>query len=244
MAEAGFDVERIRLIVANGCSCTAGEELRKPDESAWPLLLAARLGVPCVNLAANSTSNRRIIRTTVSAMLDPSGIGGVGYDEVLFVPAWTELSRAERYQSTLEGWTRRRRRTGTADDGWMPIGSWLAEDGDPASRSFYRDLYHPVGQETAFLTDWVLLDAFLLQRHVQRLYAFAFPFRPSDPAAPLAQTVAGFPMLGGFPTEADRSCESFLDGADHLPKGPGGHPLEAGHEWFARALYDRLHAGG
>ena len=89
MVEPGFDLDRVRLLVANGCSNTAGEELRTPEASAWPHLLAARLGVPCVNLAAIGASNRRIIRTTVSAMLAPAGIGGTGYDGVLFVPVWT-----------------------------------------------------------------------------------------------------------------------------------------------------------
>jgi Family of unknown function (DUF6071) len=235
-----FEAGRIKVLVTNGCSCTAGEELRDPETSAWPHVLARRLGVPCVNLAAGGASNRRIVRTTVSGMVSHTDLRSVRNDEILFVAAWTELSRTERYRSRSERRSRRARRADSGGDGWTPIGSWLAERGDRASRTFYRDLYEPAGQEIAFLTDWILLDSFLTQRGVQRLYAFAFPYRPSGIALPLTRTLADLPLLGHFPSDRGDSCLSFLRGAAHLPKGPEGHPLEAGHEWFATTLFERM----
>lgn len=55
----------IRLLVANGCSCTRGEELSDPLTQAWPVVLAGLLGVNYVNLGRDGSFNRRIVRSTV-----------------------------------------------------------------------------------------------------------------------------------------------------------------------------------
>ena len=57
------------LLIANGCSHTAGAEIDEPRqgesyEKAWPAHLAKRWECDHINLAISGASQARVIRTT------------------------------------------------------------------------------------------------------------------------------------------------------------------------------------
>lgn len=222
----------VTLLVANGCSCTRGEELEAPEERCWPTLLARNLAVPSINLARDGASNRRIVRSTVDLMPKILARSGAVANDVLITIAWTELSRHE-YHSDIET---PESRNGVADAevdrNWHRIGAW--RDRHRPTRAFYKYLWDMEGQITNFVTDWLMLDAYLDRLGVKVRYCFARQPPEIPPSLlELQDRLDGRRVWGGLRP----SIEYTLEGApDWMPKGPGGHPLEDGHRWFAEEL--------
>lgn len=76
-------------IYANGCSFTYGDELSDPSVSAWPVLLANKLGGHITNDAISGGTNyRTLYRTIKNSQL---------YD--LYLIAWTTTTRFTFYKS-------------------------------------------------------------------------------------------------------------------------------------------------
>lgn len=230
---------RIDLIVANGCSCTRGEELAAPGEDAWPTVLGGLLGIEVVNVARDGSSNRRIVRSNVLLLERIARERGLSPGQVLSLSAWTELSRSE-YFSFMETDERRDGPGDTAvDRGWQRIGSWRAKSRHRPSRAFYRHLWSDESQLLNFLLDWTMYESWCSDRGFATAYAFAFPLPPVDRAGenlealrcmlPLRKTWGGALRAEGF---------SMLEMPDGLERGTGGHPLRDGHAWFARGLAD------
>jgi Family of unknown function (DUF6071) len=231
----------VKLLVTNGCSCTRGEELRDPASHAWPTVLGGELGIDVVNLARDGSSNRRIVRSTVAQLADVCADRLLRPHDVMLLLAWTQSSRHE-YHAPRE---RPEARTGPADGpcdrGWQRIGPWRQDAGHKPSRAFYDHLWSEEGQLANFFLDWALLDGFLQQGGFHARYAFAFPLTGTIPdlTRPFTRMLRKDTVWGGLPT---RSGHSFLEMPDGLARGPGGHPLEEGHAWFAMSLKKWLSA--
>lgn len=71
----------------NGCSFTYGDELRCPEYSAWPALVASALGCDFVNDAVSGGTNDRLVYRTLSSLID--------YD--WYFVAWTNYARFTEY---------------------------------------------------------------------------------------------------------------------------------------------------
>lgn len=96
-----------KMLIANGCSMTYGLELFDDDNgacrddgmrlaNAWPSVLAEILGIETsINLAVNSGSNDRILRTTISSVSDCL----ISYEpqDILVVIGWSGSNRREFY---------------------------------------------------------------------------------------------------------------------------------------------------
>lgn len=225
----------IRLLVANGCSYTRGEELPDPKAQAWPVLLARRLGIEVVNLAADGASNRRIVRSTVAELEGLRAARSLRPDEVLTVVAWSQSSRWEYYSERERQALHQDPPDLPVDRHWQRIGSWLERTGHRPSRAFYDHLWSEPGQLTGWFLDWALLDTYLRQFGYHTRYAFAFPIPPTipEPAAPFARLLPASDTWGGLPPAEGMS---FMELARATPRGPGGHPLAEGHEAFAGKL--------
>lgn len=230
-----------RYVITNGCSCTRGEELANSSDEAWPSVLASLLGAQAINLARDGSSNRRIVRSTVerlplllAELQAPPG-------DVLVILCWTESSRHE-YFSEAES---PERRNGTSEDSldanWQRIGIWRDRKGHRPTRAFYRHMWSDTGQAVNFCVDWVTIDAYLRGLGVDARYAFAFP--PIDFTSPaLRQFESQLPRGRVLGTSDQVTPPDFITLVDHLPKGSGGHPLTAGHRWFAEAVFGWLEA--
>ena len=232
----------IRLLVAAGCSCTAGWELADRDAESWPAVLADLFDLDVVNLGRGGASNRKIVRTVVSELPDLITDRGRRPSEVIVIPAWTEVVRHEYYRrpsrAEARAMTRRygRPRPGA---GWRPIQPALRDQGDPASVAFYEHLWSDEGQISNLLLDWVMFDRWLVALGVLARYAFAFPLPGAVPsvAEPLLAQVPGELTFGGIPP---RPGTAFLPMTRKMERGPGGHPLQAGHALFAGELHEWL----
>lgn len=234
---------RIELIVANGCSCTRGEELAAPGEDAWPTVLGSLLGVEMVNVARDGSSNRRIVRSNVLSLERLAHERRLSPGQVLSLSAWTEMSRSEYFSSTETDERRNGPGDTAVDRGWQRIGSWRAAARHRPSRAFYRHLWSDESQLLNFLLDWTMYESWCSGRGFATAYAFAFPLPPVDRAGdtlealqrmlPLDKTWGGALRTEGF---------SMLEMPDELARGTGGHPLKDGHAWFARRLADWLEA--
>lgn len=224
----------VMLLIANGCSCTRGEELDTPELQAWPALLGSRLGAQVLNLARDGASNRRIVRSTIAVVSTLAQESTFDPSDTLVLIAWTQPSRHE-YRSETEA---PEKRTGPheleVDRYWQRIGPWQNKRGHRPSRAYYHHLWDEVGTSINFFTDWVMLDAFLQSLHLRARYTFAFA-APEIPES-LEDVCAQLDPLriwGGLPTLLPFTFEGV---PGSLPKGPGGHPLAEGHAWFAQML--------
>jgi len=230
----------IRLLAANGCSFTRGQELKDPATEAWPAVLATALGVPCVNLASDGASNRRIVRTTVASLASICRDASVRPDEVLVVILWTYTSRHEYY---AVGHPKRFfSRNHTPTDTWIDINPWRERAGHRPSRAFYDHLWSEEGQVTNLLLDWLLLDRFLRQEGYQARYGYATPDLPviPEPARWFVPQLPSGTTFGGVPPVKGKS---FTELVDDRERGPEGHPLAEGHAIFGRTLADWLTDG-
>jgi Family of unknown function (DUF6071) len=244
----------IKLLVANGCSNTRGEELEDSATQAWPCILSQLLGIDFVNLGCDGGSNRRIVRATVASLEDICRDRSLAPNEVLVVCLWTHPTRHEYYEPKFKELARGRpyhepkakglpakERPDLPDElHWHRIGPWFINDGHKPSVAFYENLWNLEGAIANFLLDWVMLDGFLQRGGYIARYGFAWDVIPSKipkPARHFARLLNPDTIYGGLPP---RKGSTFLEIAHAHPRGPGGHPLSEGHAWFAKTLANWL----
>jgi hypothetical protein len=232
----------IGLLVTNGCSLTAGQELRDRQSGAWPAVLASRLGVPVANLACGGGSNRRVVRTTVGNLDRVCREFGVPVEETLVLCMWTHLVRGEYH-------ARRRDREDRPDlpheTDWYRLGTWNLEDDDSASNTYFRSMWSEQGGAINLMTDWVLLDSYLRLRGAVARYAYAGRILPSklpEEAVELCRQLDRTSVHGGALDSTDNSFVAMTAGVFEF--GPRGHPLEVGHAYFAERLEAWLRGQG
>jgi len=221
----------IRLIVANGCSMTYGDELLDRLETAWVALLARQMGADFVNLGACAGSNHRIVRTSVEHLPRLTVERGLRPDQVLFLAMWSRMNRFELYSGEPD------RQGGLpetpADAGWCRIHPAYIERRDARSITWYRHLQHDVGDLSAFLLNWLLLDGWLVKGGYHYGYLWAFEPHPR--------------LFTDFPQYTGQLDLSRVIGSDRRPAGgppifdigqslndlgPHRHPLERSQEVF------------
>ena len=107
------------LLVANGCSHTAGAEIEHPMqgqcyEKAWPFLLANQLGYDHHNLAISGASCDRVVRTTVKQLSILKKSEKYNPSKLFFIIMWPGIWRTEMFQKYPN-------EQGFFDKGWMPM---------------------------------------------------------------------------------------------------------------------------
>jgi Family of unknown function (DUF6071) len=221
----------VRLLVANGCSYTRGAELADPSREAWPAVLAARLGVPVVNLACDGGSNRRIVRSTVEHLRRVCAQHAVAPAETLVLCMWTGLARGECHR---RGRDRGNRPDLPHEEHWHRLGRWRVDEGDQASEAYFRSLWDEEGATVDTLTDWLLLDAYLRAHGAVARYAFAWnvlPARPSRQARGLYAEIDAGTVYGGAVSSAGVSFYDLVAG--RFETGALYHPLAPAHAYLA-----------
>jgi hypothetical protein len=93
----------MKLLLANGCSHTAGSEIEYKNQphcydKAWPKFLADKLGYKYLNLAKGGGSNQRMIRTTQSWVIK-NVLFEKNYkpEDVCVIIMWSGFDRKEVY---------------------------------------------------------------------------------------------------------------------------------------------------
>lgn len=234
----------IRLVVANGCSYTRGAELDAPHQESWPAVLGRILGVPVVNLASDGGSNRRIVRTTVANLRRLSCEHGVDLSNMAVVCMWTGITRDEFYSS---GRGDRGKRPDLPDeDRWHRLGRWRIEEGDRASRAYFRYLWNEQGAAMNLFVDWIMFDAYIRSQSVAGRYVYAWDVLPKKmiPEARNLMAQVNASHVYGDQVQSNAGT-SFYDSVCNIYEtGALFHPLAPAHAYFAEKLACWLKASG
>ncbi|SDE01974.1 hypothetical protein SAMN05216174_1327 [Actinokineospora iranica] len=198
-------------------------------------MLASRLGIPVANLASDGGSNRRIVRTTVGNLDRVCREFGVPVEETLVLCMWTCVFRNEYHLR------RPRDRTGRTDlpyeTDWKRLGPWNFEEDDNASNAHFRSMLSEKGGTINLLTDWVLLDSYLRLRGAVPRYTFAWNVLPSKMPAEAVDLFRQLDRTSVYGNKFESNGNSINQLTwKKFEFGPGKHPLEAGHAYFAALL--------
>lgn len=212
------------LLQTFGCSFTYGEELPDPVTQAWPALLAQKLGYELHNYGLGGCGNNYMIKTAMKKvpMHTPD----------LVIVAWTSCNRMEfadheGVYDIAPGWIRRFRKR-------FPHRVEMSR----LITTYHNKQY----QYRNWLRSVVLLQDFFKLRNVNYRFINAFDnqelnskyFETSQDIISLLDTS----KFIGWPDES--MVEWTHKKEDALPRGPGGHPLEEGHQRIADVIFDAL----
>ncbi|MEV0680181.1 DUF6071 family protein [Actinosynnema sp. NPDC050436] len=224
----------IRLLIANGCSFTWGDEL-DDRARAWPHVVGRALGAEVVNLGVCGGSNRRLVRTTVETLHRVVTDHRLMSTEVLFLGMWTSLERYEFFDPDTPDPVGRADLL-PGDEHWRRVLPWAARRRERLARTYYREIHDDRGALNTFLVDWVLLQSFLSHGGYHFGFLASRPlFRDAPPPpAHLTDLIDPRYVHGGL-TGLDGHSMSTMTAHSHA-YGPRRHPLTAAHEHFAGAI--------
>ena len=202
-------------ILAIGDSFTFGAELQNPDKDAWPAILAEKNNWELKNQGGGGGSNDRIIRIAFEELSNT-------YD--LIIVGWTAWDRFEVKHGDMSAWTSANRKL---SDHWQ----WV--------RDYYKHAYDDYFAFCNYLRQIIMLQSYFKQNKQRYIFCNAF----DTPKAYLEQNKLEAVQLSG---QVD--TEYFIDWPNgHMcewmgnsPKGPGGHPLELGHQRIAERINEHI----
>lgn len=243
------------ILVANGCSHTAGAEIEHPSqrrcyEKAWPKYLANLLNYDHVNLSDSGASGHRVLRTTMRYVLDKFKERNNLQDH-LFIINWPGAYRTELRQlpdgSEEENLL-------FYDDHWLPL---IVGNDESYKNSFTKRLYtyykswvltsEPIKPRMDYLHDILLLQNFFI------LYKIKFLFW----SASYVNITQADKELDGYKSLIFKKTYPYLDDINYsynvllknnhqkiskhsIDSGFGSHYDEDAQRWFASYLHSYL----
>ncbi len=234
------------ILVANGCSHTAGAELEYPSqghcyEKAWPVHLAKLFGYEdVVNLSESGASNHRVLRTTIEFIYQLIR-EQKNLKDYAFIINWPGIFRMEVYLPESED---------AFDNGWIPI---LTANDEIYKKSFPKPLYNYYKGWTVY-NDYhsLSVDSYMYKICLQNILSrfgckFLF-WEASNSALSSSQETACYRMLlnkNNFPTfgNKDYSFTSLCYRSNQniskhsVDSGYNSHYDEDAQEWFAKFIY-------
>jgi hypothetical protein len=198
-----------------GDSFTYGAELAHPSWDSWPVLLARKNNWQIVNQGKGGGSNDRIIRMVFEEMQN-------NYD--LIIVGWTSYDRFEVNNTDISIYTAENR---PLLDEWK----W--------TKDYYKYGYDAYYNFTKYLRQMILLQNHFKQ-HNQR-YIFCNAMETPELYSE---------QIWATPTHLiDQIDPTYFIGwpKEHMgtwqgdcPRGPGGHPLELGHQRIAERINEHI----
>lgn len=232
------------LLLANGCSHTAGAEIESPLQGecysrAWPKKLANILGYKSKNLAISGASDDRVSRTTIQYLGELKQKPYYDPSQIFVAIAWPGLYRTEIHQIS-------QKEQGFWDNNWMPIvagnDETYKQQCSSSSYAFYRAwvMRNNLTQETIrFYSNVLLLQNILISNKIKYIFWNAGCNIPQDDRGYLGEIYTKrFPFL----LDRERSFTELLhsSGFKHSEYAKFGHYGEDGQEWFASYLHDYI----
>jgi hypothetical protein len=215
----------MKTLYTVGDSFTYGEEL-KDRNSAWPHVLGNLIEHDVVNEGKRGTGNHWCVKRTINAAIE--------HKPDLVVVAWTSCGRQEfnDQHGAFTIWP-----------GCSEHAYWLhpdqASDVDRKKISQWLDMHsEPVYELRNWIRQVILLQSFLKQCNIQ--YRFVNTFDNLNLMHQLnhqAHDLIDIIDTTAFVGWPDQQMVEIMTDA---PKGPGGHPLELGHQRIAEAIYETL----
>ena len=221
-------LNKIMKLYTVGDSFTEGEELEDPKD-AWPFVLGKKLGYDVVNEGRRGTSNHWCVKRTINAVTN--------YSPDLVVVGWTSCGRQEF--NDMHG-------VFTIWPGATEHAYWMhpeqAKDVDRPSIARWLTLHSEVVYEFRnWLRQVILLQSFLKHNNVE--YRFVNTFDNLDLMNNLEHRADD--LIGMIDTTkfVGWPYTSMVEMMGDAPKGPGGHPLELGHQRIAEAIHAHISTG-
>ena len=238
----------VDTLYVNGCSWTYGSELVDPSvqptgshfqpvhdtwrqEHAWPGLLSKILDLGLTNGSAPGGSNHRVLRTSIQ---DLARLRSQGYRPMAVI-AWSEIQRFELNNGTV----------------WEQFIS----PNDRERLPFIEEMMGKWWHDPALIENWcveaISLASVCHQMDIPLFMTFAFERtqyvfsdmmrhrRCADLLTVVREQVQ--PEQHCLNTSMQSVLRSFTEKVEY---GPGGHPLDYGHEilaqWYRREIYSRF----
>ena len=208
------------MILTIGCSFTYGTELLDREKTAWPYLLASVLNTTVLNQAQGGASNDYIFRTAIEQTVHTT------YD--LVVIQWSEPSR-------MEVWHKDQPISVTANSNWAKIGnlSWMQD--------YYKHSYNDLFRYRTWYTHVIALQEYFKNKQQKYLFCNLAGLQGyyEDEDGYYNQLAHLWDNIDeqyyvGWP------IDGLLEFQGDCPKGPGGHPLELGHERISNKIYEHI----
>ena len=228
------------ILIANGCSHTAGAEIEEPlqgecYEKAWPKKLADSLGYKPVNLAVSGASDDRVVRTTIEYIGKLKKYPNYDPSKFFVVISWPGLHRTELYQ-TFDN------EPGFWDEGWMPMVAGNEEtyrqQCSKMAFMYYKAwvMRQNIHQASIkFYLNVLLLQNILISNKIKYLFWNSSMTVPASYPHYLYEIYhKRFPHI----LEKRKSYTEMLEsnGFRHSPFAKWGHYGEDSHKWFADFL--------
>lgn len=208
------------MIYTLGDSFTYGEELPDPATQAWPALLSKKLGQSLINRGRPGCGNNYIVKTAIKQVpsLKPD----------LVIVAWTSCGRmefADRY-SVYDIWPSCNRRWEKPRPHRQTLIKYIT--------SYNNDLH----QYRGWLRSVILLQDFFKLRNVD--YRFVNTFDNHELNKKYAKFSKEYISLIDTSRFIGWPNNSMMEWMGECPRGPGGHPLELGHQRIAEVIFTGL----
>ena len=228
------------ILIANGCSHTAGAEMEAPlqgecYEKAWPKKLADSLGYKPVNLAISGASDDRVVRTTIEYIGKLKKSPNYNPSKFFVVISWPGLHRTELYQ-TFDN------EPGFWDEGWMPMVAGNEEtyrqQCSKMAFMYYKAWLMRLNNHQAsikFYLNVLLLQNILISNKIKYLFWNSSITVPATyPHYFNEINHKRFPYI----LEKEKGYTEILEsnGFRHSPFAKWGHYGEDAQEWFADFL--------
>lgn len=201
-------------ILTVGCSFTAGEELSQPTQTAWPALVAQFMNKPVTNMGVGGGSNDYIFRTVIEETAKQP------WD--LVVVEWSEPSRMEVWWERRDGPI-----NVTAHSRYAQMGefAWL--------KDFYATAYSDFHAFRRTAVQCLSLQEYLKSINQRYIFVTLNRLDTVDKLDHIWSKIDTQYFLG-WPDQG------LLDWQGDCPRGPGGHPLELGHQRIAEKINEHI----
>ena len=229
------------ILIANGCSHTAGAEIEysgqnKCYEKAWPFLLSKKLECEHVNLSTSGASCDRVVRTTLKHLHIAKMSNNYDPSNLFFIIMWPGIWRTEMFQIYPN-------EPGFFDGGWMPM--VVGNDNNyqkQASELGYMNFKSWVSRSTEvsesinFYKNMLFLQNLFHVNKIKYLFLNAVVTLPSPKMKAFTDEVY-IKRYFGF-NNTDLCYANILEekGFRWGPNSAYAHYGEDAHEWFADFL--------
>jgi len=211
-----------------GDSFTFGEELLYLKD-AWPHVLGEKLGYEVINEGKRGQSNHWCVKRTINAIMH--------HAPDLVVVGWTSCGRHEfnDMHGVFTIWP------GCTEHAYM-LHNDQAKDVDRAGIVRWLTRHSEVIYEFRnWLRQVILIQSFLKHHNVEYRFVNTFDnLRLIYKLDHRADDLIGMIDTTNFVGWPDTSMVEMMGDA---PKGPGGHPLELGHQRIAEAIHAHINTG-
>jgi hypothetical protein len=209
----------IKKVLTVGCSFTYGDELSDRENTAWPYLLAKQNNWQVINLGKSGGSNDRSIRIAFNEIKNQ-------YD--LIIVAWTVNSRFEvPYETRLIDINPQFAKKLKLD--------WVDD--------YYKYHYDREYNYGKWFREIIMLQSYFKQMNQKYLFCSTFGIWSDLRGAHFNHYMSKYSDLMNQVDKTyyiDWPMYGMTDWMGDCPKGPGGHPLELGHQRIAEKINEHI----